>query len=79
MIVSTVSRSTEFPGFLEVSVFVAIYARISDISSDASDDFYPSNLRRWISLTYRKGSLTPPISYSGVYPDVSRFFKILTI
>ena len=65
MMVRTHSASTELPGFLELSVLVAIYARMSLISSEASEFFSPNLLSTWSIFTCRKGSLTPPTSYSG--------------
>jgi hypothetical protein len=45
MIVLTHSLRTEFPGFLEVSVLVAIWAKMSLISSEALEFLAPRILR----------------------------------
>ncbi len=77
MIVRTHSARTELPGFLDDSVFVAIWARMSDISSELSEWFYPILPISSSILTCRNGSFTPPISYSGAYPDMSKLLRVL--
>jgi len=78
MIVLAHSLSTELPGFFDVSVFVAIWAKMSPISSVLSSFFYPIYPNSSRILTYKNGSFTPPISYSGWLLCINKFFKILT-
>lgn len=77
MIVLTHSYRIEFPVFLFDSVFVAIWAKMSFISSEASGFFSPRNLSAYRILTCKNGSLIPAMSYSGAYPLRRRFLSVL--
>ena len=53
-------------------------ARISFIVSLACTSPRPSSLSRRNSLTWRKGSVMPPTSCSGLKPVETRFLRCLT-
>merc|ERR1719431_308128 len=71
MMDKTVSYNIAFPTFLLVSVFVATWASISFIVSEALGSFLPSILSSLRFLICRKGSEIPDTSCSGEYPDIN--------
>ena len=79
IIVRTASYRTAFPVFLVASVLVETCASTSFTSSDTFKSFFPKILRRRKILIYKKGSVTPAISCSGVNPESSKFLSTRTI
>ena len=74
----TVSYKMEFPTFLVESVLVATWARMSFMVSLACGSPFPSIRRRRRILTWRKGSVIPETSCSGLYPVVTSDFRCRT-
>ena len=76
--VKTVSYKIELPTFLVESVLVATWARMSFIVSLAWGSPFPRIRRRRRILTWRKGSVIPETSCSGLYPVVTSALRCRT-
>lgn len=77
-IVRTVSYNIEFPTFLVESVLVATCARISFMVSLARASPLPSRRSNRKTLTCKNGSVIPETSCSGLYPVVTKAFRLRT-
>jgi hypothetical protein len=78
MIVCTVSYRIALPAFLLASVLVATCASSVFMASLAVGSPLPSTRSICRILAWRKGSTTPPMSYSGTAGDMTSFRSSFT-